>query len=332
MLLFFLLVPHMSAARDIPAWVEGEPERFPNTLYITASGAASDFELAKNRALANLSKVFEAHINEVSTSKSDTYVSLHNMKESVARSQHLAQLVRVSTDKVIQGAQIAKLWKDDQLSIYYALAVLDRKQARNNIMDEITRIDDETIDTLNAVKYSNNPLQRIAMLNGVIKQQANRNSLNDMLKVINLHGRGYSSEWSLVDLQRQLESELSLLKISSVLAASTGNEILDKRLIDILESSMANSGFPTQKNGDYQLVINLAVQNVGLKQGWYWMRGKLGIKLVEVHDKVRSQEEWLLKVSSLEKENTQSRLMTQISKRLNTELKTFVINAVSYDI
>ena len=326
-----LLVPSLSAARDIPAWIEGEPERYPNNLYITASGAASDFELAKDRALANLSKIFEAHISEVSTAKSDTYVSLHNMKENVAKSQRLAQLVRVSTDKIIQGAQIAKLWKDDQLAIYYALAVLDRKQARNNIMDEITRIDDETIDTLNAVKYSNKPLQRIAMLNEVISEQTNRKSLNDMLKVINLHGRGYSSEWQISDLQRQLEHELSLLKISSVLAETTDNDKLDKKLVDLLESSMANSGFPAVDGGDYQLVINLGVQDIGLKQGWYWMRGKLSIKLVEVHDKVRRQEEWLLKVSALEKDNTHSRLMTQVSKRLNSDLKTFVISAVTYE-
>jgi len=330
--LLFILLPNLSAARDMPAWIEGEPERYPDNLYITATGAASDFELAKDRALANLSKVFEAHINEVSATKSDTYVSLHNMKESIAKSQHLAQLVRVSTNKIIQGSQIAKLWKDDQLSIYYALAVLDRKQARNNIMDEITRIDDETLDTLNAVKYSNKPLQRIAMLEEVITAQTNRRSLNDMLKVINLHGRGYSSEWNISSLQQQLEKELGLLKISSLLEVSTQDEKLDKQLVSLLESSMANSGFPAVENGDYQLVIKLGVQDIGKKQGWYWMRGKLSIKLIEVHDKIRRQEEWLLKVSSLEKDNTHSRLMTQVSNRLNSELKSFVISAVTYEL
>jgi len=157
-ILCFVFASSCVNARVKPEWTESEPVRYPDNLYISASGTASEIELAKDRALANLSKIFETHINEISTTKSDTYVTLNNMQEMVARHNHLSQLVRVTTDKIIHGAQIVESWRDDELAIFHALAVLDRKQARNNIMDEINRLDEETIDELENVKSSKDTL------------------------------------------------------------------------------------------------------------------------------------------------------------------------------
>jgi len=325
LMLCFVLISSSANARVKPDWTESEPVRYPNNLYISATGSASDIELAKDRALANLSKIFEAHINEVSTTKSDTYVSLNNMQEMVAKNNHLSQLVRVTTNKIIRGAQIVESWRDEELAVFYALAVLDRKQARNNIMDEINRLDEETITKLEKVKLSTNTLRKIAALDKAISLQEDRLSLHKMLKIINLHGRGYSSEWQLADLQNQLESEFNLLKISAAVDARSTTPELDK----ILKSSMANSGFPAVDNGDYTLLINLTVNDLGYQQGWYWRRAKLNIELVKSSGQIIEQKEWLLKVSALQQADAESRLMTRVSNKLNADLRSLIIGAAS---
>ena len=318
-----IFVSSCANARIKPGWVESEADKYPNNLYVTATGAASDYEMAKDRALANLSKIFEAHINETSSTKSDTFVSLHNLKESVTQKRHLSQLVRVSTDKIIQGAQVVERWKDDDQKSYYALAVLDRKQARTNVMDEISRLDDETIALLDDAKKTNDALSSISSLDKAITIQQRRLSLHNMLKVINLHGRGFPSEWTLHELQDQLANKLSLLKINTHVEGDSKTEV-EKLLL----ASMANLGFPAANDSFYTFSVLLDVNDLGLKQGWYWKKGKLTVQLLESNGKIRAQSEWLLKVSALHKEDTQSRLLTQVSNRLNSKLKSLIVSSV----
>lgn len=321
----FVFLSSCVNARDKPAWVESEAERYPNNLYISSTGSASDAELAKDRALANLSKVFEARIDETSTTKSDTYVSLHNMKETIAKKNKLSQLIRVTTDNVIKGAQIVESWKDDELAMFYALAVLDRKQAKNNILDEINRLDEETNVEIENIKFQNDTLLKIAGLDKLVSLQQNRLSLHNMLKIINLHGRGYPSEWQLSDFKTQLENELTLLKISAVVDGDS----ISTELTKILKSSMANSGFPAIDESDYTLTLRLSVNDLGFQQGWYWKRAKLIIELAKSSGQIIEQKEWSLKVSALQKEDAQSRLMTQISNKLNADLRSLIIGAAS---
>ena len=106
-----------AASKAKPDWVEGSAGYYPNTQYMTATGSAESAELAKDRALGNLSKIFESHIKETSTTKSDTHVNIQGGSESFNKSHHLAQQIQVSTDKIINGASIAESWKDE--SVFY---------------------------------------------------------------------------------------------------------------------------------------------------------------------------------------------------------------------
>ena len=49
---------------DQPDWLIGEPASYPNSSYVSATGSASKAELAKDRALGNLAKIFELQVRE----------------------------------------------------------------------------------------------------------------------------------------------------------------------------------------------------------------------------------------------------------------------------
>ena len=108
-----------------PNWVNGMPSSYPNSQYVVASGSASDVERAKDRALANLAKVFELRIRESSTTRQDVHVVNQNGSESVNKSVSLMQNIQIQTNKIIDGARVAEQWKSPDLT-HYALAVLDR--------------------------------------------------------------------------------------------------------------------------------------------------------------------------------------------------------------
>lgn len=305
-----------------PDWVNGDSGFYPNSKFITATGSASNAELAKNRALANLVKVFELHIRESSTTSSDTRVHVTNGKENYTKNQRLAQQINVNTDKVVQGARVAETWLDKPVQTYHALAVLDRQQAGNNIRDEMDRLDQETQVELQRSDASQDPLLAMAAMNKALTLQQERETLQKTLKVIDLRGKGNPARWSMADLRGRLENKLQSLRIST----AVDNDPLG-RLGQVLRSAMGNTGFPAANGkGDYVLVADLDVQDLGMRQGWYWLRGRLGIKLVEPNGKIRGRSTWPLKVSALQRNDAEARMMAQVSKTLDQHLKSAIID------
>lgn len=316
-----LLFGASAIAGDKPDWVDNEARKYDNNVYLSASGSASNPELAKDRALSNLSKIFESNVDAISTTKSDTHVSVEQGDEQFTRKHHLAEKIQIRSDKIIHGARIAEKWKDEELHSYHALAVLDRQQATNNIKGEMRRLDDETQTQLDKSVAENDPLFSIALLNNAYQLQQERYSLQKMLKVIDTRGVGSPGFWNLAELSSSLQSKLQDLKIG----AAVDNDSMGKLEL-LLRSAMGNAGFPASNNGtDYMLVANLDVQDLGLRQGWYWLRGKLSVSLVEKDGKVRGQKQWSVKASALQQNEAESRLLTQISKKLNAELKNAIL-------
>ena len=125
-MLVLLAIAQTACSSSRPNWVDVESETYPHEKFVTATGSASKPELAKDRALANLVKVFELKIQEQSTTRSDTQVNVKNGDEDFITSNRLQQQISVHTDKVIEGARIVENWLDDDVLTYHALAVLER--------------------------------------------------------------------------------------------------------------------------------------------------------------------------------------------------------------
>lgn len=312
-----LIMMQAAAAASRPDWVEGDADMYPNEQYLIATGSASTPELAKDRALGNLVKIFETHIKESTTTQSDTRVQVKNGKENVSKDQRLAQQINIHTDKVIHGARVAETWFDKPVLMHYALAVLDRSQAGNNMRDEMRRLDDETAVELTRSEKQTDVLLSMAALNHAVQLQREREALQKTLKVIDLSGKGSPEKWNMAELRGNLETKLQSLQI----ATSVGTDSYGK-LDALLRSAMANAGFPSAGNdAAYTLVADLETQDLGLREGWYWLRGKLSVKLVEANGKIRGRKEWPLKVSALQRNDAESRMMSQVSQKLNQDLK-----------
>ena len=310
-----------------PDWVNGEPLSYPNSQYVVASGSASNMERAKDRALANLSKVFELHIRESSTTRQDTHVAIKNGSESVNKSQRINQNINIKTNKIIDGARVAEQWKSPDLT-FYALAVLDRQQAGNNIRGEMSRLDKETDFELSSVKAKPNPLQKIAVYQRVLATQDKRSALQKTLKVIDLSGQGAKPKWNRAELIAQLEASLSSLNMKpEIVRDAVGG--LDK----LLKGAMSKSGFPesSSTSNNYILATGLDVQSPVKNQGWYWLRATLMLRLTSAEGNVLGNKTWPLKVSASSEQPLNQRLMASVEKILNQELKPTLLGFASID-
>lgn len=308
-------------ADEKPDWVDGESAKYPNASYVYATGSASTQELAKDRALGNLAKIFGLQIQESSTTTQDVQTLKSDDTESVESSARIASQINIQTDKMIKGARIAEQWRNQEELTYYALAVLDRKQAGNNIRSELNQLDREIAFTMTNADSRQDVLMKIADLQQAIEMQTERDSLQNSLKIIDLDGRGKPSAWSLAELTEQQTEALKSLSIRSVVITDSVGQ-LDK----VLQAAMANAGFASS-SGDvgYTLSASTESQEPMQKEGWFWLRGTLNIRLANPDGTVLGNKSWPLKVSALQRNQLKQRMVAEIEAKLNAELKSTVL-------
>lgn len=312
---------------DQPDWISGGSSSYPNSQFVVANGSASSAEQAKNRALANLTKVFELHIRESSTTKQEVESFKQGGEEAVSTSQSLSRRINIRTNKIIDGARVAEQWQNSEDLTHYALAVLDRRQAGNNIRSEVNRLDEETSFDLNSADTKQDPLQRVAAYQRVMVLQGERDALQKMLKVLDLSGRGAESQWNRAELRERLENSLNALMMSpAILSDAVGG--LDK----LLKGAMAKAGFPeVTRPGDYILSAGLDTQPPIKSQDWYWLRGTLTLRLTTADGRVQGNQTWSLKVSASQMEQLDQRMKSAVEKKLNDELKTSLLEFAAID-
>lgn len=305
----------VSHANGAPEWISGEPDMYPDFKYLSATGSASKPETAKDRALSNLAKIFEVQIREVSTTRENVESHREKEQETVSSSQSLSSTINLHTDKMVQGARIAEQWQSPADLTWYALAVLDRTQAGNNIRHEMNRIDEQTDYLLKQAENRTDPLQRIGDLNAALQQQRDRRLLQKSLKVIDVKGRGSPSSWNIAELEERLGHAMRQLPVQTLVTRDTAGG-----LAGLLQGAVSQAGFVPGNSG-YGITASMQTQDTLYKQGWYWLRGNLKLSLLATDGvTVLGYKSWPLKVSAQSEEQLASRMQTAIENKLDKML------------
>ncbi|HEY9201159.1 MAG TPA: LPP20 family lipoprotein [Gammaproteobacteria bacterium] len=324
LVIFCLLLLTLPAQADrAPNWINNQG-RDKGEAVLSATGTAANIELAKDRALGNLAKIFQARISDTTSRQSSTHINIALGEESHAQDHQLTQRVQVKSDVVIKGAVISEVWHDSSLQLYHALAELDRVQAKNSLYDEMLQLDEQTSVFLKQQQNAQDRLQRISYINQAIELQQQRQTLQSMLKIIDRHGLGDESRWNLAELNLLLEQQLQALSLSLSIVNRDHVDSLENTLL----SAMANAGFSASSQGDYQLEAQLDVNDLGLNQGWYWQRAVLELQLKQ-GAQVLGSESFRFKVAALQQTELERRLLSMISKKLNDELYVTLVGFAS---
>jgi hypothetical protein len=307
---------------QLPQWVNSEPDMYPNFKYMSATGSASKAEQAKARALSNLAKIFEVQVREVSNVRQDVQSYTESGQETVTKNQRIDSAVNLKTDKMIQGARIAEQWQSSADLTYYALAVLDREQAGNNIRQEMQRLDDDTAFALQQKR--NDPLLDIADLNRAYQLQHERQALQKTLKVIDVDGTGLPARWILGELDEQLQRALRALPVTTrVEQDDVGG------LLNILQGAVSHAGFKVGQSG-YQIIASLNANAPFKRDDWHWLRGTLKLELLSSDGiTVIGHQSWPLKVSGNSPTILADRMRDEANKKLKAELLTTLLDFTS---
>ncbi len=153
-----------------PAWVDGESSRWPRAGYVLGVGSADDQASAEDRARGEVARVFTADVS-VQTTVDE---SESNSDKGHSFTQTVAENVRTTTRKVLEGVDIVARWKD-ATGRYYALAALLKSQGLLAVTEKTQAVDDEAGQWKKALDASTDKFERAkdaAKLVALVKSRA----------------------------------------------------------------------------------------------------------------------------------------------------------------
>lgn len=277
-----------------PDWINGESARYSSSQYLLGRGEDAQLDNAKDRARADLAKTFEVAVNEESSDVQN--VKQQSGKEGTQQSGELqvSRAIKTRTDAIIRGIEIADVWRDPVSQHYYALAILPRAQASRGLRQDIQDLDEATGRYIAQARGEGDTLSKIGAAEKAVAAQRKRAGLQRMLRVLDISGQGMTPKWN----ERQLQTDLdTLLARVSVTPHATGQDSM--ALDTALRGALANAGLSTSEgDADYVIEVNLKLDDLGLREGWYWYVGKLELLLRDRSGAVRASRSWPIKESA----------------------------------
>jgi len=320
---FALLAAGGCATRSsMPDWINGASHKYPSAQYLIGRGQAAAEEEARDRARADLAKIFEVSVAVESEDVQTFTQKPDSSKGGKSAGEYSAQASRRVTthaDQRIEGIQIADVWQDPQTRTHYALAVLPRLQTSQRLRQEIERLDETTRKYLEMSRSATDIFVKIGAAEHALDAQRERAGYQKTLRVVDPTGRGAESEWNTDKLSADLAALLKRVHIAARVAPGS-----PEGFATAVNGALAGAGFliDTGQQPDYILEARLDLQDLGLQEGWYWQQGAMEVTLKEAAgDRVRGSHRWEIKVSAQNPALARQRAFDRAASILNWELR-----------
>lgn len=302
-------------ASQRPEWVMGSSSEYPRAKYISGVGDATGMSEAKERARAEVAKVFDVTIFSSSSDATQYKESRAGGFTESSSAWQVSREIQSDTEQRLQGVKIAEMWQDPQTSRFYAIAVLPRQVTALHLREDIQQLDAATSDVIQRAQQSGSLMKKIQASTDAIVLQQKRRALNSQLQVIAISGQGETANYSVEKLQADHQDLLSRITVK---AAAEGEK--EGELVSALEDALANIGFTVTDAADYTLQATLRTTALQPQGSWYYHKGTLQISLLGEGQRTLGGHSWDFKVSASDPELAKLRVMEQVKKLLANDL------------
>lgn len=300
-----------------PEWLDGTSDRYPQTRYLSGLGQADSAAVARDRARADLAKVFEVRIAEASRDSSSAMRRSNGTGglEQETESRFERQ-IDVQAEQVLVGVKVVDVWRDKS-GQHHAFAVLDRFKTAERLRNEIADLDAQTERSVADARASGDLLLRIDAAAKAAEAQRAREQVQRYLQVVDITGQGVPSRFKAARLESDYQQLARRLRVNTAAEEDPlGN------LATLLSGGVSQAGFSNAASNDanYSLVGSLKLDE-SLVGGWHWAKGMLELKLVDKSGNVRSVNQWPIKASAQQPGVARQRLAEKIQRVLSERLR-----------
>lgn len=302
-----------------PDWVLGNSSQYPASTYLVGKGQADNMADAKDRARADLAKIFSVAVNEQSRDTS-SYSQDSATAAGGKNTLDVNRNITTRTEQVMSGVEISDNWEDAKSQQYYALATLSRAKASTTLRQQIGDLDAGTQSYMNQAQSSSDLFDKVAAASQAVDAQTARAALQRSLQVVDPSGQGMPSSWPLAKLQAD---RAALLKQMQVSAAADGPNAAAVQ--QVLAGALANSGFTVADKAPYTMTASLDTSDLPPQGGWHWITGTLQVTLTGTDSRAHGIRRWDLKVSGTDQQLAEQRLMDQVAQYLQSDIQGTVL-------
>lgn len=299
-----------------PGWYAVDDTKYNKKDFLTGRGQADNLAEAQNRARADLAQLFQVAVKVIV----DDVQKNKNSGATTGSGQYPVdslQRITAHTEQVVKDIQIAEVWRDPAGKNIAVLAVLPRAQAGQNLRLQIKQLDDRVQAGIEQSKNNVDVLARVLAANKALTAHQERESLQSVLRVVDITGTGVVSPYSSAGLMQDQQQLLKQVRITpKILNGST------QGLEEVVAGALTHAGFSVDYAAPiFTVKASLKLSDIGIVDGLYWQRGSLEISVSETATgRVRGAQRWTIKGSGKERVSAIRRSLDEASDVLKKEL------------
>lgn len=294
-----------------PDWVTGSDARWPADVHLLGRGQAADGERARDRARADLARIFSVAIEDITRDVRTWHTSSDGDISTASGEVEIMRDLRTRTDRVVRGIEISDQWHDPDGGQQHALATMSRARAAQALRTEIRALDERTGDHVHRARDETDLLRRIDAASRAVAAQRQREALQRQLQVVDVTGRGVNRSWDAERLAADRDQLLSQVRVRTVVEGVNSPQVAR-----VARSALAAAGVTAVDDGEYLMRVVIDEEEIGPRAGWYWRVGRLELELLDPTGTTRGGWRWPLRVPASERAMLDQRLYDQVESLL----------------
>ncbi len=239
-----------------PDWVRNPKLTYPESSFLVAVGEGDTRRAAENAAAANLSRIFESHI------ESDERVvdKVSESETDFTRTTDITSDINILSSQTLINIQHAEAWRDEA-GRYHAVAYLNRRDTARIYREDIEMHAARVTSLLAQAEETDNPLHRYALLRAAA-YTANENELRwRQLKVIHpASAAAAKPPYSLHDIRQAAIISAKKIRVHVAMEGDTDGVITDS-----LQELVTHRGFTVGEPPVLEITGRVAITDTGMR-------------------------------------------------------------------
>lgn len=253
-ILLLSLVGCKSLTGGTPDWVSNPKTTYPENQYLVAVGEGDTRRTAEGSAAANLSRIFEAHI------ESDERI-LDQSRETInsfERTTDFTADINILSSQTLYNIQHAEAWKDS-IGRYHAVAYLNRRETASIYRDKIDEQTTRVNFLLANAAQTTELLKEYALLRAANRHAAEASNLLRQLKIIHPPSvPGSTPSYSVNELRKKLAETAKKIRVQIKMEGDD-----NRRITAVLEEQITRYGFVIGTPAVLEVAGNVSVTDTG---------------------------------------------------------------------
>ena len=321
-----------------PDWIQAPAQRYPAQRYLTGVGSGIDPATAESRAKALIAEIFSARIESTTSILETERTTAQGSGALVQAAHQTQQSIRTTAHKELSGVRIAESFRDAD-GLFWALAVLDRRQAQKALIAQIQALDRQIADALaegatprEGAQVVNEPGARLdrarcAMRIATALQARAACALD--LGIVAMAGTAVPApEVDPSAAERWADRALRELRVAISGEFSEGGEVLSSAIATALTELGLNVEL-ADAPADLRVEVTLALAPPLFRDGWHWARGSARVNLVNAPSEALLHSfEVHARKSSTDEVEAGRRLVQALGDKVLSELRAALAEAL----